>query len=175
MNIPKRNDPSEFKCETFEDYYARFPNQLSHIPEDVVRTWFWFHNEQVIGFSKLYHFRKWTFTLEKFDNSNIMEIRHFEYDLKRLDGKGAEFIKGKMKGYDTADFMFENGTSPCPMNVAKNAGEHIHQQRFEGEEMLQPYHLIEGNRRLAFLRAMIKYKFSRLKDSHDVWVVNIEA
>ncbi|MBD0785806.1 hypothetical protein HUO09_05595 [Vibrio sp. Y2-5] len=174
MEIPKRNDPSDFECEPFEDYFARFPQELNHIPEDVVKNWMWYHNEQVVEFSQLYDFTKWKFSLEDFDNDKIMEIQHFEYDLKLLDGKGQEFLKGCLNEHDTAKFMFENGTSPCPMIVTKDAGNHIHHQREEGNLMLEPYHLIEGNRRLAYLRAMIGKPFPRLKESHKVWVVEIE-
>ncbi|HHX8571761.1 TPA: hypothetical protein ACVO35_000194 [Vibrio alginolyticus] len=173
MEIPKRNDPSDFKWETFEDYYARFPKELANIPKDVVENWMWFHNEQVVEFSKLYDFEKWTFELRDFDNDEIMAIRHFEYDLKLLDGKGQEFLLGRLNEHDTAKFMFENGTSPCPIIVARDASKHIHHQREEGNYMLEPYQLIEGNRRLAYLRAMIGKPYSKLRDSHKVWVVTI--
>jgi len=175
VEIPKRNDPSDFKCESFEDYYARFPNELAHIPKDVVKNWMWYHNEQVVECSKRYDFKKWAFDLQDFDNDKIMEIKHFEYDLMRLDGKEQEFLKGRLNEHDTAKFMFENGTSPCPMIVAENAGDHTHHQREEGNKMLEPFQLIEGNRRLAYLRAMIKKSFPKLKDSHKVWVVTIAA
>ncbi|HIF5855129.1 TPA: hypothetical protein ACX3E9_004510 [Vibrio parahaemolyticus] len=174
MEIPKRNDPSDFKWEEFEDYYARFPKELAHIPEDVVKNWMWYHNEQVVEYSKLYDFEKWTFELKDFENDNIMQIKHFDYDLKLLDGKSLEFLKGLLNEHDTAKFMFDSGTSPCPMIVAKNAGKHIHHQREEGNLMLEPYQLIEGNRRLAYLRAMIGKSFPKLQKSHKVWVVTIE-
>lgn len=174
MEIPKRNDPSDFKWENFENYYARFPKELAHIPEDVVKNWMWYHNEQVVEFSKLYNFEKWKFALEDFDNEKIMEIRHFDYDMKLLDGKGQEFLQGFLNEHDTAKFMLKNGTSPCPMIVAKDAGTHIHHQREESNLMLEPYQLIEGNRRLAYLRAMITKPFSKLQNTHKVWVVTIE-
>jgi hypothetical protein len=173
MEIPKRNDPSDFKWEAFEDYYARFPEELAHIPEDVVKNWMWYHNEQVVELSKLYNFKKWIFELQSFNNDKVMEIKHFDYDLKLLDGKGGEFLKGRLNEHDTAKFMFDNGTSPCPMIVAEKASEHIHHQREEGNRMLEPFQLIEGNRRLAYLRAMISMPFPKLQDSHKVWVVTI--
>ena len=174
MEIPKRNDPSDFKWETFEDYYARFPKEFAHIPKDVVKSWMWFHNEQVVDFSSIYDFKNWNFELRSFDNDEVMEIRHFEYDLKLLDGKSEEFIQGRLNEHDTARFMFENGTPPCPIIVARDASKHIHHQRDEGNFMLEPYHLIEGNRRLAYLRAMISKAFPKLRNSHKVWVVSIQ-
>lgn len=173
VDIPKRNDPSDSELELFEDYYARFPRELGNVPKEVVQTWMWYHNEQVIEFVEVYDFQKWVFTLEEFNNSDIMKIQHFDYDLRLLDGKGEEFIKGEMKGYDTADYMLANGTSPCPIIIAKNAGAHIHHQGPEGDKMLEPYHLIEGNRRLAYLRAMITSAYAKLKNSHHIWVVDI--
>ncbi|GAD89041.1 hypothetical protein VHA01S_014_00660 [Vibrio halioticoli NBRC 102217] len=173
MEIPKRNDPSDFKDEDFEDYYARFPTELDHIPQDVVKNWMWYHNEQVVEFSKLYNFKKWNFELRDFDNNEVMTIKHFDYDLKLLDGKGQEFLKGLLNEHEAAKFMFENGTSPCPIIVAKDASKHIHHIRNEGNFMLEPYQLIEGNRRLAYLRAMIRKSYPKLKASHNVWVVTI--
>lgn len=173
MRIPERDDPSDFETEPFEDYFDRFPEELANIPENVAKNWFWHHNRQAVKFSEFYAFENWEFELCVFDNDEIMEIKHFEHDLNLLDAKGEEFLKGKLRGYDTADYMLENGTSPCPIIVAKNASGHIHHQSNEANYMLEPYHLIEGNRRLAYLRAMIRNNYERLQDSHEVWVVTI--
>jgi len=174
LEIPKKNNPTEFKEEPFEEYYSRWPKRLSNIPEGVVRMWFWDHNEQVLEFAKQYDFTKWKFCLEKFTNEKILEIRHFDYDMKLLDGKGEEFLKGRLKGYNTADYMLENGTFPCPIIVAHNAGEHFHHATDFKDAMIEPYHLIEGNRRFAYIRALIRHKCPQLKKDHDVWVATIE-
>ncbi|PNH95720.1 hypothetical protein [Vibrio diazotrophicus] len=174
MKIPSRNDPSEYVKEPFPDYYARWPEELIHIPENVVKTWMWYHNEQVVEFSEEnYDFTKWNFRLEKFTNGQILSIQHFSDELEKLDNIGKRFLGNELEGYDTADYMQEHGTFPCPIIVAENAGQHEHHRSFPDEKMLEPYHLIEGSRRLAFIRALIGSQSPVLKDEHDVWIVSI--
>lgn len=169
-----KNNPSEYKEEPFEDYYARWPSELSHIPKGVVKMWFWYHNDQTVDFSKHYDFTKWTFQLQNFTNEKILEIKHFDYEMKLLDGKGEVFLKGRLQGYDTADHMLENGTFPYPIIVAENADKHFHHITEIKERMLPSCHLIERNRRFAYIRALIRHNMSQLIEEHDVWVVTIE-
>ncbi|KZZ43796.1 hypothetical protein A3758_04225 [Oleiphilus sp. HI0118] len=171
MLIPKLNE----NAESFDAYFQRLPRDLLHVPEDIVRTWFWYHNEQALEFSEFYDFTKWSFRLESFSNDKIMAIRHYEYYLSKLDAKGQEFLKGRMSGYDTADFMLENGTFPCAILVAANCGEFRHHQSTGDEMVLEPYHVIEGQRRLGFVRALITADHPALKSHHHVWVATIEA
>ncbi len=80
-----------------------------------------------------------------------------------------------MPGYDTAEFMQENGTFPVPIIVAHNAGKVLHHKSLNHEFMLEPYHILEGNRRLAFLRAMIQKQHEKLKKNHKIWLVTINS
>jgi len=174
MNIPLRNDPTDYQKESFEDYYARWPNELSHVPESVVKSWMWYHNEQVVEFCRDYYdIEHWSFQLENFDNDKIMEVQHFPDELEKLDDIGERFINGKLAGYDTADYMLENGTFPCPIIVVENGSRYQHHKSLPCETMIEPYHLIEGNRRLAFVRALIRHNHPKLKGNHEVWVVTI--
>ena len=170
MLIPRLEDENE----SFENYFSRMPRSLSHVPEDLVQSWFWHHNEQAIELSGFYDFTKWQFRLEQFSNEKIMDVRHYDYYLSKLDDKGSEFLKGLMKGYDTADYMIEHGTFPCAILVAENSGHCVHHQSIDDEMMLEPFHLIEGNRRLGFLRALIGVAHPKLQQSHDVWVADID-
>ncbi len=174
MEIPVRNDPSDYRKEPFEEYYARWPKELSHVPESVIKMWMWDHNEQVVNFCRDYYdVEKWVFSLETFDNSKIQEVKHFSDELEKLDNIGEAFINGEHVGYDTAEFMLENGTFPCPIIVVENGSKYEHHRSHAGEKMLEPYHPIEGNRRLAFVRALIRYEHPSLKNEHRVWVATI--
>ena len=176
MKIPKRNDPNDFKIESFESYLVRWPDELSHIPEDIIRSWAYEHNDQVIEFcEETYDLSTWTFDRVKFSNDEILEIKHFDSEMKHYEHIGSEFLAGRMVGYGTAEFMLENGTFPVAILVAHNAGEFMHHKSFENEYMIEPYHLIEGNRRLAFLRAMIEKDHELLQKSHDVWLLTIST
>ena len=170
MEIPELIDHKE----TFADYLLRMPAELAHVPEDIVRTWFWYHNEQAVEFSSFYDFTKWKFKSKAFNNDQITDIKHYDYYLKRLDDKGGEFLKGRMKGYDTADFMLANGTFPEPILVVENGSKHKHHHSIGDETMLERYHIIEGQRRLGFIRAMIRAGHPKLQASHRAWVATIE-
>lgn len=68
--------------------------------------------------------------------------------------------------------MLENGTTPAPIIVAKNA-HNIKNHRGREMYMKVPFQLIEGHMRLAYLRGMIKQKHPKLKDEQEVWEMKI--
>jgi len=173
MEPPKRNDPSDFEQESFESYLERWPAELSNVPEDVIEHWLYGHNDQVPDFCEVYDLGTWKFQLENFDNEEVLEILHFEDELKKLDATGDRLMLEGMPGYDTAEYMLENGTFPCPIIVAHMAGDNRHHKGIGDEMMLEPYHLIEGHRRLGFIRALIRHDHAQLQRSHEVWVVTI--
>lgn len=169
MQIPRLSHENE----SFEEYINRFPRELAHVPEDLVKSWFWYHNDQAVECSTIYDFKKWKFRSEKFSNEEIMKIRHYDYYLSKLDEKGEVFLRGRMEGYDTADFMLDNGTFPCAILITEDCGKHKHHQSVGDETMLEPYQIIEGNRRLGFLRALINTDHPNLRAWHSVWVATI--
>lgn len=173
MEPPRRNDPSDFEHESLESYLDRWPAELGNVPDDVIEHWFYRHNEQVPELCKVYDFGSWNFELQTFDNEKIQEIRHFEDELEKLDATGDRLMAEGMPGYDTAEYMLENGTFPCPIIVAYMAGGHCHHKGMGDETMLEPYHLVEGHRRLGFLRVMIRSDHPSLQEAHSVWVVTI--
>lgn len=176
MKIPKRNDPNDFAVESFESYKERWPSDLDHIPPDVIKSWAYDHNEQVMVLSEdVYDLGKWDFKLADFSNDEIMRIKHFDSEMRHYDHIGKEYLAGRMEGYDTAEYMLENGTFPSPIIVAHNAGHHLHHKSFKNEFMMEPYHIIEGNRRLAFVRAMIQSGYEKLQGTHKVWLVTINT
>jgi hypothetical protein len=173
MEAPRREDPSDFEQEPFQSYLERWPDELSNVPEDVIEHWLYRHNDQVSDFCEVYDLGTWSFELSTFDNGHILEVLHFEDELEKLDATGDRLIMEGMPGYDTADYMLEYGTFPCPIIVAHMAGDHRHHKSVGDETMLEPYHLIEGHRRLGFIRAMIRNNHPKLLRAHEVWVVNI--
>ena len=159
--------------EIFESYIARWPDEFDNIPEDVIRNWVYYHNESVIENSDVYELMKWQFKKKTFTTEEVLEIKHYDSEIKHLDHIGDVLMKQGMSGYDTAEFMIEYGTFPCPIIVAHNAGMFRHAKSLNGETMLEPYHLIEGSRRLGFVRGMAKYNYHKLQQNHEVWVVTI--
>jgi hypothetical protein len=170
MDIPK-----VLTNETFEDYLARWPKDLTNVPVDVIKNWVFYHNEFVREHSDVYCLKNWSFELKYFSSEEIVEIKHYDSEIKHWDHIGNELMKGRMSGYDTADYMLEKGTFPCPIIVAHNAASFKHAKSLEDEFMLEPYHLIEGNRRVGFIRGMHKNAYPKLQPKHNVWVVAIKT
>lgn len=168
MKIPKVENN-----ESFELYLARWPENFTNIPDDVIRNWIYYHNEFVIDNSDVYELEKWRFEKRIFTTEEVLTIKHYDSEMKYLDHIGDILMEQGMPDYDTAEFMIEHGTFPCPIIVAHNAGEFSHAKSLQGETMLEPYHLIEGNRRLGFIRGMAKHNFHKLQHNHEVWVVTI--
>lgn len=127
----------------------------------------------------LCHCHEWEFKYTKLTNEEILTIRHYQYDELRLFPKAYNWIRMKgQRGPSFYDWMMENGTFPRPIIVAHNAGDYKHpilEHRYgKGiDKMFTPYHLLEGNRRLALLRAMIEQKQCNLKELHSVWLVTM--
>ena len=173
MRPPKREDPSAFEIESFDSYYSRWPKELTNIPEDVVRHWIYYHNGFFWEGGIIYEIDRWSFDLKVFSNEKIMEIAHYPSEIERMDYNGETLMKKGMPGYDTAEYMLQHGTFPCPIIVAYNAGAHKHAKSIGTETMLEPYHLVEGHRRLGFARGMIRHNYKHLKREHKVWLVTI--
>lgn len=170
---PKRENVNSYKAESFESYYSRWPCELANVPEDVVRQWVYYHNEIFWEDRIVYEIEKWKFELKKFTNDEILEILHYPSEIEHMDKNGDILMQQGMPGYDTAEYMLEYGTFPCPIIVARNAGAYKHIKSIGNETMLEPYHLVEGHRRLGFVRGMIKHGYEKLKLSHEVWLTTI--
>ncbi|RWX52857.1 hypothetical protein [Photobacterium chitinilyticum] len=168
---------------SFEEFQGMLPEELSNFPEDVLRQWVYRHGkgdgDVISALNILPGISEWQFHLVEMTNAEIESIRHYEYDESKLFPKGNWWLgSGRHNAPEFCDYMMEHGTYPVPIIVAKNASSHNHpilDFRYPGHDgpMLEPFHLLEGNRRFALLRAMIKNGTAGLKDMHDVWLVTM--
>ncbi|OEE56643.1 MULTISPECIES: hypothetical protein [Vibrio] len=166
---------------SFDDFYKLIPEELSNFPESVLRQWVYEHGkgdgDVVDALNLIPNLSQWDFQLVELSNAEIESIKHYPYDEKRLLEKGEWWVRsGRHSAPAFCNFMLEQGTTPAPLIVARNASNHSHpilEFRYPGHEgpMLKPLHLLEGNRRFALLRAMINKGTASLKDKHSVWVV----
>lgn len=164
--------------------YSVMPEELSNFPEDVLRQWVYEHGkgdgDVVDALNLIPNLSKWFFQLVEMPNADINSIKHYPYDEKRLLDKGEWWLKtGRHNAPAFCDYMLEHGTTPVPLIVAQNASDHNHpiiEYRYPEREgpMLEPFHLLEGNRRFALLRAMINNGTASLKDQHLVWIVTLQ-
>jgi hypothetical protein len=165
----------DLDVESFEDYYARWPEELATIPRSIVEDWIHRHWVDFRNHWMQLNPHRWDYTLESFSNADILSIGHIGGWIPELDAEGVEYVSGKPRSKaNFARYMLSVGTFPVPILVAQRAGQIIH-PRGNGEFMKEPYQLIEGHCRLACMRGMIKSEYPILKASHNVWVANIPA
>lgn len=171
--VPKIEKISDFAVESFEEYFKRWPEQLGNIPKDVVQQWAYYHNEEFLENWAPLDPVKWDFTAVEFTNDKIMEIDHLDGKIERMDSKGDEVFRRREPGYDTWDFMFEYGTTPCPMIVVRDADGVVPPGGINQEVMKTPLQIVEGHRRLTLIRAFIRHGYRKLQSTHRVWILNL--
>jgi len=165
----------DMDMESFEDYYARWPTDLRHIPQGVVKDWIYRHwgcfKERWIPLRP----HEWSYQFCTFSNEKILAIDHVLNWIPELDAEGEEFVTGAPRSQTKlGQYMLSEGTFPVPIIVAENAS-HVVCPRSGGERMKSPLQLIEGHTRLACIRGMINSAYTGLKGDHPVWLVNIPA
>jgi hypothetical protein len=171
--FPAVNGYGDFEVETFDEYYSRWPESLSHIPRGVVEDWIYRHWRDFSAHWIKLSPQNWKYKLSEFSEIEIMEIDHVGTWIKELDSEGVEYVTGKPRSKTKlAQYMLSNGTFPRPIIVAKSAG-HIMHPRSNNEAMKEPYQLIEGHCRLACIRGMINSNNRKLAASHEVYEVEI--
>lgn len=159
--------------ESFSEYMARWPRELSCIPECIVENWIYRHWGYIHHWLKLKP-HNWTYKLVEFANESVLSIDHCDDWMETLDGWGGELTNPKNFRRDTwlGKYMLESGTTPSPIVIATNRS-HIKYPPYGIENLKLPYQLIEGHMRLAYLRGMIKSNVENLHSTHQVWVVEI--
>lgn len=168
---------------SFSDFCKVIPKELSNFPEDVLKQWVYEHGkgdgDVIDALNLIPNLAEWRFELVDMTNADIKRIRHYPYDERLLLPKGEWWLKsGRHSAPAFFDYMLEHGTTPVPIIIAQNASGHNHPiiaYRYpeHGGSMLDPLHLLEGNRRFALLRAMINNDVASLQDKHLVWVVTM--
>lgn len=165
--VVKRYDSPE--RESIDSYIARWPKQFSNIPPCVIENWIHRHNPQFINDWPALNPSSWRFNLREMSSSQIMAIQHLDGELEHWDYIGNKFLETKDENQYLARYMAKHGTFPCPIIVAVNAQGVLHPKSRPGEFMKTPMQLIEGHRRLGFLREMIRRNWPYLTPFHKVW------
>ena len=156
--------------ESFESALPRLKKHLPNFPECVLEQWVYRHFDQFYNNYWFLGFDKLVFDKMSFNFNDIMEIK--SKDLRGQDYWGDEFSnqeETRMMTY-LAKFMRENKTWPKPIIVFDTKSV---SNKF-GEKFQEPFHLLEGHMRLAYMRALIRYKVAGVKPCHEVWVVTLK-
>lgn len=170
MTAPEVIGHGSFQVESFGDYRARWPSELSAFPECLIENWVYRHWGQFRTEWMPQGALHWRYEKRSFSNDQIIQIAHFEGDLRTMDYWGDQlFVDRARRETWLAKYMLEHGTTPAPILVLKAGANVRHPRAFEREKILEPFQIIEGHMRLSYLRGMIRHKFPALRESHDVW------
>lgn len=168
-SIPEPTNCGEFDQESFNEYFERWPSEYAHVPREVVETWVHRHWPQFQFWLPLQPL-DWAYELKRMDNDEILSIGHVGSWSQTLRFWGDDLFEGTTRRATwLGRRMLEAGTTPAPIIVAQNAGRYRHPR--EGDApFVEPYQLIEGHMRLAYLQSMIRHEHPQLHSSHEVVV-----
>lgn len=158
-------------AEPFQAYLGRWPTCYTNVPEPVIESWIYRHWYQFQQWLPL-HPLMWAYELTTMTNEEIMAISHVKDWPKVLKYWGDDLLDGpSRKNSWLGRYMLENGTTPAPIIVARDAAAWTHPR--ERVKMIAPNQLVEGHMRLAYLQAMIRRQHENLRDSHAVVVAQL--
>lgn len=173
MRYPVVRRYGDIDMESFEEYYSRWPSELSSIPRGIVEDWIYRHWKDFDRHWAELAPHTWSYELAQLTTEELWSVDHICTWIQELDAEGVEYVSGAPRSQTRlAQFMIKNGTFPVPIVVARGAG-HIVHPRSGGEHMKEPLQLIEGHCRLACIRGMIKSNHPSLLARHSVWLVDI--
>jgi len=170
--IPKPRNYGSFDVEPFEDYLARLPAEFDAIPDLVIETWIYRHWREFQEWLPLRPL-EWEYTLTSMPSAEVLRISHVSDWPKTLRYWGDDLLDGTFRK-DTwlGRYMLEHGTAPTPLIVALNAGRWGH-PREGGHAMQEPYQIIEGHMRLAYLQALIRRNYTTVLPNHQVFLAEL--
>ncbi len=170
--LPEPINWGNFDVEPFESYLLRWPNEYRHVHRVIIETWVYRHWSDFQAWLPL-HPMSWHYDTASMSNDEILTISHIGDWPQILQYWGDDLLNGTLRRKTWLGcYMLENGTAPAPIIVAKQAGQFFH-PRERGERMVEPYQIIEGHMRLAYLQAMIRKSYSTLSARHSVIVATI--
>lgn len=170
--IPAPRDWGTFNVEPFDEYLSRWPKKYINVPIEVVETWIHRHWREFQAWLPL-HPLEWKYEIKELTSEEVTTIGHVGDWMKTLMYWGDDLIDGATRKKTwLGRFMLENGTTPSPMIIARNAGAWLH-PREHGQRMNEPLQLIEGHMRLAYLQGLIRRPQSVLQPLHRVVVATL--
>lgn len=171
MEAPEVIGYGDFNVESFAEYLGRWPDTLRDFPENLIENWVYRHWPQFRDDWMPQGALGWRYELNTFTNEQVMSIAHYENDLRSMDYWGDQLFVDRIRQSTwLATYMLEHGTTPAPILVL-NAGCSVrHPRAIYEESILEPFQIVEGHMRLAYLRGMIRGHYPRLQLQHEVWV-----
>jgi hypothetical protein len=174
VEVPKPKNFASIDLESFEDYRARLSAEFDVVPDSVIETWIYRHWPEFQEWLPLRPL-EWKYTLVSMSSSEVMRISHVSDWPAILQYWGDDLLDGTFrKNTWLGRYMLEYGTTPAPMIVAINAGGWGHPR--EGRRtMREPYQIVEGHMRLAYLQALIRRSHVTLAATHKVFLAELPS
>lgn len=155
--------------EAESDYVHRMrAGILSNWPETLLKEWLYRHADCMEDYSFL-NLEKLRFTLETWLLEQIPGREAFK-DESFCDS--FQNIEERAKNmYDwLAHYMLQEGTWNTPIVLLDNQDDRYN--LLTGVLLKQPYHLLEGHRRLSFLNGL--RRLNKARPRHKVWIAKID-
>ena len=171
--LPKPKNWGSFEVEPFESYLHRLPDQYRYIHQAVIKDWVYRHWREFQQWLPL-HPLSWHYEIVEMTNDEVMMISHTDDWPQRLRYWGDDLLDGSQRCETwLGRHMLEKGTTSVPMIVLKSAGIWIHPRSHNKHYMVEPYQIVEGHMRLAYLQSMIRRSHPTLSCKHEVLVCSI--
>jgi hypothetical protein len=170
--IPKPMNYGSYDVEPFENYRVRLPSEFDAIPALVIETWIYRHWREFQEWLPLLPL-EWKYELTTMPSEEILLISHVGNWPETLRYWGDDLIDGNSrKNTWLGRYMLTQGTAPAPLIIAVNAAswEHPRERR---STMREPYQIVEGHMRLAYLQALIRRGHTTLRQNHQVFLVEL--
>ncbi len=172
--IPEPTNWGERDVEPFETYFERWPTEYAHVPSSVVETWIYRHWRDFQCWLPLQPL-DWAYELKQLSSYDILTVGHVRRWPETLKFWGDDLFEGTSRRATwLGRTMLTTGTTPAPMIVALNAGRYGH-PREANVPFVEPYQLIEGHMRLAYLQGMIRHGHPQLRPHHDVVIATLPS
>ena len=146
------------------------------MPECLIETWAHRHWVEFSSYWIPAGALDWVYELRRFSNAEILEIRTDARGMATLNCWGDQLMADKLRQDSwLGEYMLAIGTTPRPILVFEGGGATEHPRGVAGAKMIEPFQLIEGHMRLAYLRGMQRAGWDKLQESHEVWVATQHA
>lgn len=160
-NLQRVDNEKELEWESFDRYLARVHPLLPTFPEEVIRDWVYRHCEELYRYDWL-DFDRFVFRRENWPTQKVIqEVQTWN------EGTVAAWEPliddGHPRRLET--FMLTEGTWPVPISVIENPRAI---PRPRARHFKEPFQLLEGHHRLAYLRTLAKT--ARAYPSHNIWI-----
>lgn len=162
-----------YEPEPFAEYLARAKEVLPNFPECVIEQWPYRHFTNFrVDYSWL-GFKGFRFEKETWSKKDIIG-RIGSNEMEMLQYWGEDLLNVTSVNRRTVflgNYMLTQSTWPRPIIVLRNSKKFT---RPNGLALAEPFHLLEGHMRFAYMRALIRAHAVNIGKCHELWVVNAD-